>query len=82
MPTSQWFQENPKISAYISKDLYQQLEEWMNEQGVKKVSQALTQILEDYLRVNQDVDQSSLTSGSLYSSRLDILEGKLKASPD
>lgn len=76
MPTNEWFQENPKISAYISKDLHQRLEGWMNDQGVKKVSQALTQILEDYFGVNQSAIQSSLPANGFYNSRLEILEGK------
>lgn len=49
MPTPEWFAENPKISAYISKDLDNALKTWMEENRVKKISQALTQILNEYL---------------------------------
>lgn len=72
MPTNQWFQENPKVSAYIPKDLHQQLEDWMEDKGIKKVSQALTLILEEYLRV----DQSSSKWSTSDLSRLEALEGK------
>ena len=49
MPTPQWFAENPKISAYISKDLDNALKAWMEENRIKKVSAALTTILEQFL---------------------------------
>ena len=49
MPTPEWFAENPKISAYISKDLDDALKAWMVENRIKKVSQALTTILEQHL---------------------------------
>ena len=49
MPTPEWFAENPKISAYVSKEIDDALKAWMEENRVKKVSQALTQILNEYL---------------------------------
>lgn len=49
MPTKQWFEENPKVTAYISKELHQKLETFMAEEGYKKVSQAITAILEERL---------------------------------
>lgn len=76
MPTNQWFQENPKVSAYIPKALHQRLEEWMEHKGVKKVSQAITQILEEHLGVTS----SSPNQTNLEPSRLETLEGKWKAS--
>lgn len=72
MPTNEWFQENPKISAYISKDLHQRLEEWMEDKGIKKVSQALSQILEEHLGVVQTVPNQSTVDLA----RLEVLEGK------
>lgn len=72
MPTNEWFQENPKVSAYISKQLHQCLERWMKERGIKKVSQALTQILEEYF----EIDQSKLNQSTSELKRLEILEGK------
>lgn len=76
MPTEEWFKENPKVSAYISPDLNERLNEWMKKRGIKKVSQALTVILEEHL----GVVQSSLVAQSFDESRVMALEGKLIAS--
>ena len=73
MPTEKWFEENPKISAYISQDLYGRLEEWMREQNIKKVSQALTTILENHLTPRQG---SLLAQTTGDTERLEALEGK------
>ena len=54
MPTDEWFKENPKVSAYIPHDLYEKLSDWMKGRNIKKVSQALTAILEEYLGVVQN----------------------------
>lgn len=72
MPTNEWFQDNPKVSAYITRDLHKRLEVWMENHGVKKVSQALTQILEEYL----EVTQISSNRTNLDLARLEALEGK------
>lgn len=76
MPTEEWFKENPKVSAYISPELNQQLLEWMKQRGIRKVSQGLTVILEEYLGV---VQSSSLVQ-TVDDSRITALEGKLIAS--
>lgn len=57
MPSEEWFRENPKVSAYISRELHQKLETWMEDNGVKKVSQALTEILEAFLEPSKADDQ-------------------------
>lgn len=54
MPTPQWFQENPKVSTYIPRELHNALEAWMKERQIKKVSQALIKILEIQLGFNND----------------------------
>ena len=54
MPTKDWFKANPKVSAYLSAELNQALQNWMKERRIKKVSVGLTTILEEFLRVNQD----------------------------
>lgn len=72
MPTNEWFQKNPKVSAYISTTLNQQLEEWMESRGIGKVSQALTQILEEHLGVVQSVTNQP----TINSERIEALEGK------
>lgn len=73
MPTDGWFKENPKVSAYISAELSQSLEEWMREKNVKKVSQALTQILENYLGVVQSEPNKPADDNT----RLEALEEKV-----
>lgn len=62
MPNNDWFKQNPKVSAYLSPDLYERLEAWMKTRNIKKVSQGLTTILEEYLGVVQktEVDQIEL----------------------
>ena len=77
MPSQEWFKDNPKISAYISQDLNQHLEQWMRERNIRKVSQALTTILEEYLGV---VQISPVVQPAINLDRLDVLEGKLQAS--
>jgi TolA-binding protein len=52
MPNKKWFEQNPKISAYISTELNTRLKEFMAERGIPKISQALTVILEEHLGVN------------------------------
>lgn len=75
MPTEEWFKENPKVSAYISPDLNGRLNEWMKKRGIRKVSQALTVILEEHL----GVVQNSPVVQSFDDSRVADLEGKLTA---
>jgi len=77
MPSQEWFKDNPKISAYISQDLNQRLEEWMKERNIRKMSQALTTILEEHLGV---IQFSSIVQPAINLDRLNALEGKLKAS--
>ncbi len=76
MPTEEWFKENPKVSAYISVALNQRLLAWMKQRGIKKVSQALTTILEEHLAVSQT---RSTAQGS-DDEQLAALEGKWIAS--
>ena len=72
MPTNEWFKENPKISGYISSNLFQRFNEWMKERGIKKVSQGLTRILEEHLGVTQFGPIES----TIGSDRLESLEAK------
>lgn len=74
MPTNEWFQENPKISAYISKELHQDLEKWMEERGIRKVSQAISQILEEYFKL----DQSRLNQSNPDETRIEVVEKKVE----
>lgn len=64
MPTDEWFKENPKVSAYIPKELNDKLLEWMKGKNIKKVSQALTAILEEHLGVVQVEPKKPTTNDS------------------
>jgi hypothetical protein len=73
MPTEEWFKENPKVSVYLSPNLHQLLTAWMEKNGIRKNTQALTTILEEYFGVNQ----SKPVKSNLDSSRIELLEGKV-----
>ena len=75
MPTDEWFKENPKVSAYISQDLNEKLLKWMKGRSIKKVSQALTAILEEYL----GVAQAEPITQPVRDDRLEALEQKLES---
>jgi hypothetical protein len=70
MPTDEWFKENPKVSAYIPQTLNEKLTDWMKGRSIKKVSQALTTILEEYL----GVVQTEPINQSHRDDRLEVLE--------
>jgi len=75
MPTDEWFKENPKVSAYIPQDLNEKLAEWMKGRSIKKVSQALTAILEEYL----GVVQTEPITQPVRDDRLEALEQKVES---
>lgn len=78
MPTDEWFKENPKVSAYIPQDLNEKLLEWMKSRNIKKVSQALTAILQEYLGVAQKVVQTEPITQPVRDDRLEALEQKFE----
>jgi hypothetical protein len=51
MPKKEWFEQNPKVSAYLSPELNTRLKEFMSERGITRTSQALSSILEEYFGV-------------------------------
>jgi len=75
MPTDEWFKENPKVSAYIPKELNEKLLEWMKGGNIKKVSQALTAILEEHL----GIAQTEPITQPVRDDRLEALEQKLES---
>jgi DNA repair exonuclease SbcCD ATPase subunit len=75
MPKKEWFQENPKVSAYLSPVLNQLLKEWMEKNGIKKTTQALTAILEEFLGVTQ----SRPIQPNLDMIRIESLEEKVES---
>jgi hypothetical protein len=78
MPTEEWFKENPKVAAYLSKELHHLLEDWMERRGIKKVSQGLITILEEYLGVVQSssLQEKSTTYATIQ--QLEAFEVKLE----
>ena len=52
MATKEWLNSHAKVRAYLDFSLYASLEDWMKKNKIKKVSQALTIILEHYLEAN------------------------------
>ncbi|NJM68535.1 MAG: hypothetical protein HC851_24165 [Acaryochloris sp. RU_4_1] len=78
MPSPQWFEDNPKVSAYIPKELHNALETWMREKQIKKVSQALTKILEIHLGF---AEESPAIAPGIYATveQLDKLRGEMQA---
>jgi len=75
MPTDEWFRENPKVSAYIPKELNEKLSDWMKGRSIKKVSQALTTILEEHL----GVVQTKPITQPVRDDRLEALEQKFES---
>lgn len=75
MPKQEWFQENPKVSAYLSPSLNRLLKEWMEKNGIKKTTQALTTILEEFLGVTQ----SKPIQSNLDMTRMESLEEKVES---
>ena len=71
MPTKEWFRENPKVTGYISHDLYSKLNSYMRVKGIKKVSQAITIILEEKFNVQKSSNPSELEK------KLDALEANM-----
>lgn len=78
MPSPQWFEDNPKVSAYVPKELHNALETWMKEKQIKKVSQALTKILEIHLGLTEELP---VIAPGTYATveQLDELRGELRA---
>lgn len=79
MPSKNWLEKNPKVSAHIPQELYQQLQEFMEQNGIQKNAEALKIILNEYF--NSKVDHSEHKSRPLvdYSvvNQLTTLESKI-----
>lgn len=77
MPTKEWFRENPKVSAYISQDLYSKLEEYMRREGIKKVSQGVTAILEKTLSPTNQPETKENQAEKKLKQEVDQLKSKV-----
>lgn len=60
MPTPEWFQQNPRIAAYLSPELHQRFTEWMSERSIPSTSQAIATILKEYFGVVEIDSQSQI----------------------
>jgi len=74
MPTDEWLENNPKISAYIPKETDQALKDWMEANGIKKMSHALNKILSEYLGSAQTQSVAPIVSDD----RLKTIEARLE----
>lgn len=63
MPSKDWLDKNPKVSAHIPYKLYKQLQEFMEQQGIQSNAEALKVVLNEYL--NSKVDHSKQNSSPL-----------------
>ena len=74
MPTDEWFSNNPKVSAYIPKKTDQALKDWMDANGIRKMSHALNRILSEYLGSAQTQAVDPIVSDD----RLETIEARLE----
>jgi hypothetical protein len=59
MPKKEWFEQNPKVSAYLSPELNTRLRKFMDERGISRTSQALSVVLEEYFSLTPEQESSS-----------------------
>ena len=64
MPSNQWKQDNPKISGHIPKPLKDQLDQFITDQGLSGVSEALRIILENHFNQSEFSTSSQLLAQS------------------
>ena len=72
--------ENPKVSGYVPKEIFDCLLEFKEKRSLKSVSLALTVALSEYFGVDQKVDRQSsllLTDNFVSKDRFEALENKV-----
>lgn len=83
MPSNQWKQDNPKISGHIPKSLKDQLDQFVTEQGLSGVSEALRIILENHFSESEFSTSSQPSEKSFQpvlnsdNEQLNRIEGKI-----
>lgn len=77
MPTQEWKRKNPKISGHIPKPLKDQLEQFIAEQELAGVSEALRIILENHFNQSESSTSSQLSDKSSQPA-LNSIEERLK----
>lgn len=78
MPSDQWKQDNPKISGHIPKSLKDQLDQFITEQKLSGVSEALRIILESHFN-QSEFSTSSQPSDKSSQPVLNSIEERLKS---
>jgi hypothetical protein len=65
MATSQWLQDNPKVLAYVSRDLHGKLCQFKKDHKIKSISEAINFILKSFfepeLPLRQSADQNDMS---------------------
>lgn len=59
MPTSDWLEERTKLSVYVGDEINDALKAWMEQNRIKKVTRALTIILEQHLGLAEAPQQTA-----------------------
>lgn len=79
MPSKDWLDKNPKVSAHIPKELYQQLQEFMEQHDLESNAEALKIILNKYLnnRLDHTIDKSSSIVDHSVNQRLTTVESEI-----
>ena len=78
MPSNQWKKDNPKISGHIPKSLKDQLNKFIEEQGLSGVSEALRIILKSHFS-NSEFSTSSQLLNKSSQPVLNSIEERLKS---
>jgi len=69
MPSKSWLDKNPKVSAHIPQELYQQLQDFIEQHDLESNAEALKIILNEYL--NNGVDHTKNNSRPLVDHSVD-----------
>lgn len=79
MPTEDWLKQNPKVSAHIPQELYQQLQEFMEQRGITRTAEALKLIMGEYFndRVDHTIAKSSPLVDHSVDHKLTTIESKI-----
>ena len=78
MPTDEWKRENPKVSGHIPKQLKDELDQFIKDQGLKGTSEALRIILENHFNQSEFLTSSQQSTESSHLV-LNSLEKRLKS---
>lgn len=80
MATPQWLQDNPKVLAYVPKDLHNKLCQFKKAHKLKSISEAINLILKSFFELENSLPQSVEVPDS--SSQANVLESRIAALED